>query len=303
MSIYEMHLGSWRRVAGEGNRSLSYRELAPLLADYLEQLGFTHVEFMPVMDHPFFGSWGYQITGYFAPSGNFGTPQDLMFLDRRPASARHRRHSRLGAVPFSQRRAWPRLSSTARISTSTPIRAKVIIRSGTVLFLTMAATKCRASLISNALFWLDKYHIDGLRVDAVASMLYLDYARKDGEWIPNRYGGRENIEAIEFLRRLNQRGLRKLSRRANHRGRIDRLADGVAAQPRRAAWLRSQVGHGLDARHVGILCAKTPVHRRYHQNNLTFRMIYAFHENFVLPLSHDEVGLRQRLAAWKNVRR
>ena len=198
MSTYEMHLGSWRRVPEEGNRSLSYREIAPLLVDYLGQTGFTHVEFLPIMDHPFFGSWGYQITGYFAPSGNYGTPQDLMFLidtlhqngygvilDWVPSHFPADEH---GLAYFDGTHLFEHADSRQGYH---PEWKSSIFNYG--------RHEVRSFLISNALFWLDKYHIDGLRVDAVASMLYLDYARREGEWIPNCYGGSENLEAIDFL--------------------------------------------------------------------------------------------------------
>ena len=202
ISIYEMHLGSWRRVPEEGNRSLSYRELAPLLVDHLRQTGFTHVEFLPVMDHPFFGSWGYQITGYFAPSGNYGTPQDLMYL----IDTLHQNGFAviLDWVPShfpSDEHGLAYFDGTHLFEHADP-RQGYHPEWNSYIF-NYGRHEVRSFLISNALFWLDKYHIDGLRVDGVASMLYLDYARRTGEWVPNRYGGRENLDAIEFLRRFN----------------------------------------------------------------------------------------------------
>ncbi len=206
ISIYEMHLGSWRRVPEEGNRSLSYRELAPLLVDHLRQTGFTHVEFLPVMDHPFFGSWGYQITGYFAPSGNYGTPQDLMYL----IDTLHQNGFAviLDWVPShfpSDEHGLAYFDGTHLFEHADP-RQGYHPEWNSYIF-NYGRHEVRSFLISNAIFWLDKYHIDGLRVDGVASMLYLDYARREGEWIPNRYGGRENLDAIEFLKRFNERGL------------------------------------------------------------------------------------------------
>ena len=206
MAIYEMHLGSWRRIAQEGNRSLSYRELAPQLADYLQRLGYTHVEFLPVMDHPFFGSWGYQLTGYFAPSGNFGTPQDLMYL----IDYLHQRG--IGVILDWVPSHFPSDEHGLGFFDGTHLYEHADPRQGyhpewNSYIFNYGRKEVQSFLISNALFWLDRYHLDGLRVDAVASMLYLDYARKDGEWIPNQYGGRENIDAIEFLRRLQCRGL------------------------------------------------------------------------------------------------
>ena len=249
MAIYEMHVGSWRRVQSKGYRSLSYRELAPQLADYLEQLGYTHVEFMPVMDHPFFGSWGYQITGYFAPSGNFGTPQDLMYL----IDYLHQRG--IGVILDWVPSHFPSDEHGLAFFDGTHLYEHADPRQGyhpewTSYIFNYGRKEVQSFLISNALFWLDRYHVDGLRVDAVASMLYLDYARKDGEWIPNQYGGRENLDAIEFLRRLNADGLPASSRCANHRRRVHRLADGVAAHLRRRSRFRPQMGHGLDARHA-----------------------------------------------------
>ena len=162
-------------------------------------------------------------------------------------------------------------------------------RTGAATSSTTAGTRCGASCSRRRMFWLDKYHIDGLRVDAVASMLYLDYSRKEGEWMPNQYGGKENIEAISFLRRFNEEVYRHFPDVQTYRRGIDRVGDGVAADVRRRARLRLQVGHGLDARHAEVLRSYDPIHRKYHQNDLTFRMLYAYNENFVLPLSHDEV--------------
>src|SRR6266550_7778481 len=195
MAIYEMHLGSWRRIEQEGNRSLSYRELAPQLADYLQRLGYTHVELLPVMDHPFFGSWGYQITGYFAPSGNFGTPQDLMYL----IDYLHQRG--VGVILDWVPSHFPIDEHGLGFFDGTHLYEHADSRQGyhpewTSYIFNYGRKEVQSFLISNALFWLDRYHVDGLRVDAVASMIYLDYARNDGEWIPNKYGGRENIEAI-----------------------------------------------------------------------------------------------------------
>ncbi|HZX61312.1 MAG TPA: 1,4-alpha-glucan branching protein GlgB, partial [Candidatus Methylomirabilis sp.] len=202
MTIYEVHLGSWRRVPGEGNRSLSYRELGPALAEYVERMGFTHVEFLPVMDHPFFGSWGYQTTGYFAPSGNYGTPQDLMFL----IDCLHQRGIGviLDWVPShfpTDEHGLGYFDGTHLYEHEDP-RQSIHPHWNTYIF-NYGRNEVRSFLISSALFWLDRYHADGLRVDAVASMLYLDYGRQEGEWIPNAYGGKENIDAINFLRRFN----------------------------------------------------------------------------------------------------
>ena len=287
MAIYEMHLGSWRRIEQEGNRSLSYRELAPQLADYLQKLDYTHVEFMPVMDHPFFGSWGYQITGFFAPSGNFGTPQDLMYL----IDYLHQRG--IGVILDWVPSHFPSDEHGPAFFDGTHLYEHADSRQGyhpewNSFIFNYGRNEVRSFLISNALFWLDRYHADGLRVDAVASMLYLDYARKDGEWVPNKYGGRENIDAIDFLRRLNAAVY-------EHFPDTQTIAEESTDWPMvsRPAYVGG-LGFGLkwdmgwmhDT--LQYMC-KEPVYRRYHQDKLTFRMLYAFHENFVLPLSHDEV--------------
>ena len=204
MSIYEVHLGSWRRVPEEGDRFLDYRELAEQLADYVTAMGFTHVELLPVTEHPFYASWGYQTIGYYAPTRRYGTPARFHGLRRPPAPPRHRRDPRLGARALPQRRARPRPTSTARTSTSTPIRRSASTRTGARASSTTGAAKSPTSSSPTRCFWLERYHIDGLRVDAVASMIYRDYSRKAGEWIPNMYGGRENLEALAFLRRVNE---------------------------------------------------------------------------------------------------
>ena len=203
ISIYEVHLGSWARVPEEGNRWLTYREMAPKLAEYAHHMGFTHVEFMPVTEHPFDGSWGYQTVGYFAPTSRFGTPQDFMFLVDDAAPARHRRHSRLGAGTLSDRRSRPGL-----LRRHAPLRA---CRSAAGAAAGVGHVRLQLRAERGAEFpdqqcdvLVDQYHIDGLRVDAVASMLYLDYARRDGEWIPNRFGGKENLDAVDFLRAANE---------------------------------------------------------------------------------------------------
>ncbi len=287
MAIYEMHVGSWRRAAETGYRSLSYRELAPQLADYLQEMGYTHVEFLPVMDHPFFGSWGYQITGYFAPSGNFGTPQDLMYL----IDVLHQRG--IGMILDWVPSHFPADEHGLAYFDGTHLYEHADPRQGyhpewNSYIFNYGRNEVQSFLISNAMFWLDRYHIDGLRVDAVASMLYLDYARKEGEWIPNKYGGRENLEAIAFLRRMNEEVYR------NHPD-VQIIAEESTAWPMvsRPNYVGG-LGFGLKW-DMGWMhdtleyMSKDPIHRRYHHDKLTFRMIYAFHENFVLPLSHDEV--------------
>jgi 1,4-alpha-glucan branching enzyme len=287
MAIYEMHLGSWRRIYKESNRSLSYRELAPQLADHLQRLGYSHVEFLPIMDHPFFGSWGYQVTGYFAPSGNFGTPQDLMYL----IDYLHQRG--IGVILDWVPSHFPSDEHGLAFFDGTHLYEHSDPRQGyhpewkSYIF-NYGRKEVQSFLISNALFWLDRYHVDALRVDAVASMLYLDYGRKDGEWIPNRYGGRENLEAIDFLRRLNEAVYQYYPD-------VQTIAEEstdwpMVSRPKYVGGLGFGLKWDMGWMHDTLeYMSKDSVHRRFHQNNLTFRMLYAFHENFVLPLSHDEV--------------
>jgi 1,4-alpha-glucan branching enzyme len=287
MAIYEMHVGSWRRVLEQGNRSLSYRELASQLADYLENMGYTHVEFLPIMDHPFFGSWGYQTTGYFAPSGNYGTPQDLMFL----IDALHQRG--IGVILDWVPSHFPSDEHGLAFFDGSHLYEHADPRQGyhpewhSYIF-NFGRKEVQSFLISNALFWLDLYHVDGLRVDAVASMLYLDYARKEGEWIPNKYGGRENIEAIEFLRRMNEEVYKR------HPD-VQTIAEEstswpMVSRPNYVGGLGFGFKWDMGWMHDTLeYMRQEPIYRRFHHNQLTFRMLYAFHENFVLPLSHDEV--------------
>jgi 1,4-alpha-glucan branching enzyme len=287
MSIYEVHLGSWRRVPEEGNRSLSYRELATQLVEYVSRLNFTHVEFLPIMDHPFFGSWGYQTTGYFAPSGNYGTPQDLMYLI--DMFHQHGIGVILDWVPSH----FPMDEHGLGFFDGTHLYEHADPRQGVhkdwnSYIFNYGRSEVQSFLISNANFWLDKYHADGLRVDAVASMLYLDYSRKEGEWIPNQYGGRENLEAMSFLRRLNEEVYKSFPD-------IQTTAEESTSWPMvsRPLFLGG-LGFGLKW-DMGWMhdtleyMSKDPIFRKYHQNKLTFRMLYAFQENFVLSLSHDEV--------------
>jgi len=287
MTIYEMHLGSWKRVPEEGNRSLSYRELAATLPAYLQETGFTHVEFLPIMDHPFFGSWGYQTTGYFAPSGCYGTPQDLMYLI--DELHRHGIGVILDWVPSH----FPTDGHGLSYFDGTHLFEHSDPRQGyhpdwnTYIF-NYGRNEVRSFLISSALFWLDKYHVDGLRVDAVASMLYLDYSRKEGEWIPNQYGGRENLEAIGFLRRFNEEVYKA------HPD-VQTMAEESTSWPMvsRPTYVGG-LGFGLKwdmgwMHDTLAYMSQDPYFRKFHHNKLTFRMLYAFHENFVLPLSHDEV--------------
>jgi 1,4-alpha-glucan branching enzyme len=286
-AIYEVHLGSWMRVPEEHNRPLTYRETAPRLAEYVTRMGFTHVEFLPVMEHPFYGSWGYQTTGYFAPTSRYGTPQDFMYLV--DYLHQHGIAVILDWVPSH----FPSDAHGLAYFDGTHLYEHADSRQGfhpdwkTHIF-NYGRTEVRSFLMSSAMFWLDKYHIDGLRVDAVASMLYLDYSRKQGEWIPNKYGGRENIEAIEFLRRFNQEAYKE------HPD-IQTTAEESTSWPMvsRPVYLGG-LGFGLKWdmgwMHDTLEYFKQdPIHRKYHHSKLTFRMLYSFQENFVLPLSHDEV--------------
>ena len=287
ISIYELHFGSWRRVPGEGNRSLTYREMAAPLCAYLKELHFTHVEFLPLMEHPFYGSWGYQTTGFFAPTSRYGTPQDLMYLIDQLHQAG------IGVIFDWVPSHFPtdeiglhRFDGTALYEHQDP-RQGFHPDWNTSIF-NYGRHEVRSFLLSSAMFWLDRYHIDGLRVDAVASMLYLDYSRKQGEWIPNAHGGRENLEAITFLQRLNTEVF------GRHPG-AQTYAEESTSFPgvSRPTWLGG-LGFGfkwdMGWMHDTLAYLEhDPIHRRFHHNSLTFRGLYAFHENFVLPLSHDEV--------------
>ena len=287
MSIYEIHLGSWRRIPEDNNRWLSYRELAPLLCDYVKQMGFTHVEMLPITEHPFYGSWGYQATGYFAPTSRYGTPQDLMYL----IDQLHQ--CGIGVILDWVPSHFPTddwalgyFDGTHLYEHSDP--RKGIHRDWDSFIFNYGRHEVRSFLLSSAMFWLDQYHIDGLRVDAVASMLYLDYSRKEGEWIPNMFGGRENLEAIDFLRAFNT------SVYGAHPD-VQTIAEESTAWPAvsRPTYVGG-LGFGLKW-DMGWMhdtlqyMSHDPVYRKYHHNQLTVRMIYAWHENFALPLSHDEV--------------
>lgn len=286
MSIYEVHLGSWMRVADDHHRPLSYVELADRLTDYVLKAGFTHVEFMPVMEYPFGGSWGYQVTGFFAPTRRYGDPQALMYLIDRLHQAG------IGVILDWVPSHFPADQHGLAYFDGTHLYEHADPRQGyhpdwNSNIFNYGRNEVRSFLISSALFWLDKYHVDGLRVDAVASMLYLDYSRKEGEWVPNRYGGRENLEALEFVRELNKAAYETFPG-------IQMIAEESTAWPMvsRPVYLGG-LGFGLKW-DMGWMhdtlryFALDPVHRRYHHNDITFRSIYAFHENFVLSLSHDE---------------
>jgi len=286
MSVYEVHLGSWKKKNG-GTESLSYRELADELVAYVQDLGFTHVEFMPVMEHPFFPSWGYQVTGYFAPTSRFGQPEDFMYLIDRLHQAgigvlldwvpSHFPNDPHGLAEFDGTHLYDHADPRKGFH---PDWKSCIFNYGRF--------EVRSFLLSNALFWLDRYHADGLRVDAVASMLYLDYSRKPGEWIPNQYGGNENLEAISFLREFNEAVYGEypdavtIAEESTAWGGVSRptYAGGLGfGQKWMMGWMHDTLNY----------FKKDPVHRKYHHNEITFSLVYAFTENFMLPLSHDEV--------------
>jgi 1,4-alpha-glucan branching enzyme len=287
MSIYEVHLGSWMRVADQGWRSLTYREAGERIGEYCHRLGFTHVELLPVMEHPFYGSWGYQTTGYFAPSSRYGTPQDFMaFVDTLHQAG-------VGVILDWVPSHFPTDEHGLAYFDGTHLFEHADPRKGfhpdwgSYIF-NYGRKEVRSFLLSSARFWLDRYHADGLRVDAVASMLYLDYSRKEGEWIPNEHGGRENLDAIGFLRQLNETVY------GAHPD-IQTIAEESTAWPMvsRPVYLGG-LGFGMKW-DMGWMhdtlryFSKEPIHRRWHHNDLTFRSLYAFSENYMLPLSHDEV--------------
>jgi 1,4-alpha-glucan branching enzyme len=287
LSIYEVHLGSWKRVVETEDRFMTYREMAVELTAYCKEMNFTHVEFMPVMEHPFYGSWGYQITGYFAPSSRFGTAQDFMYLIDQLHQAG------IGVILDWVPSHFPTDEHGLGYFDGTHLYEYPDPRKGfhpdwKSLIFNFCRNEIRAFLISNALYWLDKFHIDGLRVDAVASMLYLDYSRKEGEWIPNEYGGRENLEVISFLKEFND---------AVHHNYPDILtmAEESTAWPGVTS-STSAGGLGFDLKWMMGWMHDTldyfendPIFRTYRQGQLTFSLAYAFSEKFVLPLSHDEV--------------
>jgi 1,4-alpha-glucan branching enzyme len=286
-AVYEMHLGSWKKVPEEEDRSLNYLELAEELPVYLKELGFTHVEFMPVMEHPFFGSWGYQVTGYFAPSSRFGTPEEFMFL----IDALHREG--IGVILDWVPSHFPSDMHGLHYFDGTFLYEHADPRKGyhpdwkSYIF-NYGRNEVRSFLISNALFWLDRFHADGLRVDAVASMLYLNYSREEGQWEPNEFGGQENLEAVSFLKEFNETVYKE-------------FPDAVTIAEESTAWPMVSrptyiggLGFGMKWMmgwmHDTLEYFKLdPVYRQHHQNSITFSTYYAFTENFMLPLSHDEV--------------
>jgi 1,4-alpha-glucan branching enzyme len=287
MAIYEMHLGSWKRVPEEGNRPLTYRELADSLTKYLQEMGFTHVEFLPLMEHPFYGSWGYQTVGYFAPTSRYGTPEDLIYL------IDHLHQNGIGVILDWVPSHFPSDEHGLIYFDGTHLYEHADPRKGfhpdwSSYIFNYGRHEVQAFLISSALFWLEQYHIDALRIDAVASMLYLDYSRKEGEWIPNQYGGRENLEAVQFLKRLNEAVYGAFPD-------VQTMAEESTAWPMvsRPTYLGG-LGFGMKW-NMGWMhdtlsyFSKDPVYRKYHHGQLTFSILYGFSENFLLPLSHDEV--------------
>jgi 1,4-alpha-glucan branching enzyme len=287
MSIYEVHLGSWRRNPLDGNRPLTYLELADELADYVRDLGFTHIELMPIMEHPFAGSWGYQVTGYFAPTSRFGTPDDFrVFVDRMHQNG-------VGVLLDWVPAHFPRDDWALAVFDGTHLYEHADPRIGAhpdwgTLIFNLSRSEVRNFLLANALYWLKEQHGDGLRVDAVASMLYLDYSRNEGEWMPNMFGGRENLEAVDFLKQMNEIAY------AREPGTITAAEESTAwpgvSRPTYLGGLGFGFKWNMGWMHDTLTYfQKDPVYRRFHHHTLTFSLMYAFSENFVLPLSHDEV--------------
>jgi 1,4-alpha-glucan branching enzyme len=287
MTVYEIHAGSWKRKGYEGNRSLTYREMAEELVPYIAEMGFTHIEFMPIMEHPYEPSWGYQTLGYFAPSSRFGTPQDFMFL----VETFHK--AGIGVILDWVPSHFPMDAHGIYDFDGTHLYEHADPRLGyhpdwKSAIYNYNRNEVRCFLISSALFWMDKFHADGLRVDAVASMLYLDYSRKEGEWIPNQYGGRENLEAISFLKEFNETVFSNFPAAVT-------IAEESTAFPgvSKPTWMD---GLGFSQKwmmgwmHDTLnFFKRPPIYRKWHQNEITFSIVYGFSENFMLPFSHDEV--------------
>ena len=289
IAIYEVHLGSWRRRPDPkwGQRYLTYRELAEELVAYVLEMGYTHIELLPIAEHPFDGSWGYQVLGFYAPTSRFGTPYDFMaFID---TCHRHGIGVILDWVPAH----FPKDGAGLNYFDGTHLYSHMDPRLGEhqdwgTLIFNYGRNEVRSFLISNAVFWFDKYHVDGLRVDAVASMLYLDYSRAEGQWLPNRYGGRENLEAIDFIRKTNEvvhglfPGVLTIAEESTSWPMVSRptYLGGLGFSLKwNMGWMHDTLSY----------LRRDPLFRKYHHNEMTFGMLYAFHENFVLPLSHDEV--------------
>ena len=287
ISVYEVHLGSWRQNEGDGPGWMNYRELAHQLVDYCTEMGFTHLELMPVSEHPFTGSWGYQTVGYFAATSRYGTPEDLMyFID-------YCHMHGLGVIIDWVPAHFPKDGHGLAKFDGTHLYEHADPKQGyhpdwDTLIFNYGRSEVRNFLISNAMFWFEKYHIDGIRVDAVASMLYLDYSRKEGEWVPNRFGGRENLEAIEFLKTMNEQvhgafpGTLTIAEESTAWGGVSRptYCGGLGFSIKwNMGWMNDTLRYFRN----------DPIHRKFHHDELTFSLIYAFSENFMLPFSHDEV--------------
>ncbi len=287
MSIYEVHLGSWRRIPEEGNRHLTYREIAVQIADYVKEMGFTHVEFLPVMEHPFYGSWGYQTTGYFAPTSRYGSPQDFMYL------VDHLHRNGIGVILDWVPSHFPDDIHGLVYFDGTHLYEHEDPKKGfhpdwNSYIFNYSRNEVKAFLTCSALFWLEKYHIDAIRIDAVASMLYLDYSRKKGQWIPNKFGGRENLDVIEFLKKLNLLIYKEYPD-------TQTIAEESTSWPMVSRPLYiGGLGFGLKW-NMGWMhdtldyFSLDPIFRKYNHQQLTFSIWYAFYENFILTLSHDEV--------------
>ena len=287
MAVYEMHIGSWKRKGEDGKEFMTYRELAEELPSYLKWMGYTHVEFLPIMEHPFYGSWGYQCTGYFAPSSRYGSPQDYKFLvDRLHEEG-------IGVILDWVPSHFPNDLHGLHYFDGTHLFEHEDPRQGyhpdwNSYIFNYGRNEVRSFLISSALYWLGEYHTDGLRVDAVASMLYLDYSRKEGEWIPNQYGGRENIEAINFLKEFNDAVDAEFP--DVHTIAEESTAWPMVSKPTQIGGLGFEMKWMMGWMHDTLnYMANEPIHRAHHQGEITFSLMYAFTENFMLPLSHDEV--------------